>query len=406
MAGRGSKDKGLGQQHGARSGLGRLRKANAKQQSRIGNLERFQEDEDYLAQHEGQQRMQHTGLSLMAKFNRMSEQFSMEDNELTCYPGEVCGFEGIHTIVRNKEGKEFRCQVRRLLKKMLRGEKSLLVVGDEVIFAQTLEDDWVIERVLPRKNQLERRDSHNASLSHVFAANVDYLVIVAALQDPIIKTGLIDRYLLIAHLADVPAVIVFNKSDLAAAADYSKLYTGLGYQRFVTEAHTAQGDINALRDYLKGKSCVFAGQSGVGKSSLINACYPQFNIRVGKVSEVLHKGKHTTTASRSYLLADQTRLIDTPGIRELGVRLDSALDAALHYPDIAALHPECHYPDCSHTHEPDCAVKQAALEGRIARSRFASYLALLENDLGQDVGSARNALGITADEGSYDEDDL
>ena len=101
------------------------------------------------------------------------------------------------------------------------------------------------------------------------------------------------------------------------------------------------------------------------------------------------------------MLADQTRLIDTPGIRELGVRLDSALDAALHYPDIAALHPECHYPDCSHTHEPDCAVKQAALEGRIARSRFASYLALLENDLGQDVGSARNALGITADEGSY-----
>ena len=98
---------------------------------------------------------------------------------------------------------------------MLRGEKSLLVVGDEVIFAQTLEDDWVIEHVLPRKNQLERRDSHNASLSHVFfCANVDYPLIVAALQDPIIKTGLIDRYLLIAHLADVPAVIVFNKAIL------------------------------------------------------------------------------------------------------------------------------------------------------------------------------------------------
>ena len=406
MAGRGSKDKGLGQRHGSRSGLGRLRKANAKQQSRIGNLERFQEDEDYLAQHEGQQRIQHTGLSLMARFNRMSEQFSIEDNELACFEGEVCGFEGIHTIVRNNEGQEFRCQVRRLLKKMLRGEKSPLVVGDEIIFSQTHEGDWVIERVLPRKNQLERRDSHNASLSHVFAANVDYLVIVAALQDPIIKTGLIDRYLLIAHLADVEAIIVFNKSDLATASAYKELYEKLSYTCFVTEAHTAEGDIPLLRHFLRGKSCVFAGQSGVGKSSLINACYPQFNIRVGKVSEVLHKGKHTTTASRSYLLEDQTRLIDTPGIRELGVRLESPLDAALHYPDIAALHPECRYPDCSHTHEPDCAVKKAVTAGMIARSRFASYLALLENDLGQYVGSARLALGIGAEEGSFSDDDL
>ena len=124
MAGRGSKDKGLGRRQGSRSGLGRLRKANAKQQGRIGNLERFQEDEDYLAQHEGQQRTQHTGLSLMAKFNRMSEQFSPEDNDLECFSGEVCGFEGIHTIVRDEGGIEYRCQVRRLLKKMLRGEKS------------------------------------------------------------------------------------------------------------------------------------------------------------------------------------------------------------------------------------------------------------------------------------------
>ena len=242
-------------------------------------------------------------------------------------------------------------------------KKAPLVIGDLIIFAQTNEGDWVIERVLPRRNQLERRDSHNASLSHVFAANVDYLVIVAALADPIIKTGLIDRYLLIAHLADVPAIIVFNKSDLVAAATYKALYENLGYTCFVTEAHTGKGDIATLRDFLKGTSCVFAGQSGVGKSSLINACYPQFNIRVGKVSEVLHKGKHTTTASRSYLLNDQSRLIDTPGIRELGVHLESSMDAALHYPDIARLHPACHYPDCSHTHEPDCAVKAAVLEG-------------------------------------------
>ena len=160
----------------------------------------------------------------------------MEDNDLECRRGEVCGFEGIHTLVRDENGDEFRCQVRRLLKKMLRGEKSPMVVGDDIIFAQTNEGDWVIEQVLPRKNQLERRDSHNASLSHVFAANVDYLVIVAALKDPIIKTGLIDRYLLIAHLADVPAIIVFNKSDLAMAASFRSLYEGLDYTCFVTEA--------------------------------------------------------------------------------------------------------------------------------------------------------------------------
>ncbi|TVR39296.1 MAG: ribosome small subunit-dependent GTPase A [Planctomycetota bacterium] len=396
---RGGKDKGQRQGMGDRSGLGRLRRANIKNPTRLGNLTRLSEDEDYLALQEGTQRSSHTGVSLLAKFNRLSALSKDRDNDLPTIRGEVCGFEGTQVTVRCENGEEHACQVRRRLKKMLRGEKSPLAVGDRVEVTQVSEGDWVVECVLPRSNQLERRDSHNSSLSHVFAANVDCLVIVAAIEDPCIKTGLIDRYLLIAHLAEVAAVIVFNKSDLGDTQPYDQLYRQLGYPTFSTQADRAQGDIAALRDFLKGKACVFAGMSGVGKSSLINACYPHFAARIGVVSSSLHKGRHTTTSSRSYPLADGSRLIDTPGIRELGVTFPSALDAALHYPDIAVLHQHCHFPNCSHTHEPDCAIKQAVRQGSIARSRYASYLALLENDLGLDVSSARQELDIAGDEG-------
>jgi ribosome biogenesis GTPase len=262
-----------------------------------------------------------------------------------------------------------------------------------VVINQLQEGDWVIEGALPRRNQLERADSHNKALAHVFGANVDHLVIVSALRDPVCKPGLIDRYLLIAEIAGVEPTIVLNKTDLADPAPIADLYRGLDYPVFTTDAAAGTGQLEDLRDHLAGGACIFCGQSGVGKSSLIRALYPAFDIRIGAVSEALGKGRHTTTAARSYLVDDHTRLIDTPGIRECGIRADDAPDIALRYRELAPLHRLCQFNDCTHTHEPACAVKLSVADGSVALSRYASYLAMLENDLELPISGSEEVLG-------------
>lgn len=393
MSTRGGKDKGQRQTAHSRDGIARLRRAHSKSRTRPGNLQRLELDEELLLRHSDDTHSD-TGGTLLARFNRMSEHLQHAINDSGCVNGEVCGFDGPAILVRFDDGQEITCQLRRRIKKILRGEKSPLAIGDGVRVSTTPEGDRVIEGVCPRRNQLVRRDSHNASLDHVFAANVDYLVIVSSVRDPHLKTGLIDRYLLIAALADISAVVVLNKCDLADAHEAASLYTGLAVPVFRTSTTDPQHlpAVDALRQHLRGRACVFAGHSGVGKSSLINALYPQFQARVGDVSQVLHKGRHTTTSARSYLLDDGSRLIDTPGIRELGVRVGTALDAALLYADIAQHHPHCHFPNCTHTHEPDCAVKQAVRDGHIALSRYGSFVSLLAHDLGMDVSGSHDLL--------------
>ena len=154
------------------------------------------------------------------------------------------------------------------------------------------------------------------------------------------------------------------------------VFTTVGNQSDSTDPETAR-----LKALISGKACVFAGQSGVGKSSLVNALYPEVAARTGTVSDALSKGRHTTTASTSYRLADGSRLIDTPGIRECGITGLSALDVALLYRDIALYHQHCHFSDCSHRHEPDCAVIAALESGDLAPSRYLSYCSILDEDL-------------------------
>ncbi|TVR13770.1 MAG: ribosome small subunit-dependent GTPase A [Planctomycetota bacterium] len=393
MSTRGGKDKGHQNAGLARNGIARLRRAHSKSRTRPGNLQRLELDEDLLLKHSDDAHADTSG-TLLARFNQMSAHLNQASNDTACVNGEVCGFEGPTIVVRFDDGEEIPCQLRRRIKKLLRGEKSPLAIGDRVRVSTTAEGDRVIEGVHPRDNQLVRRDSHNASLDHVFAANVDALVVVSAVRDPHLKTGLIDRYLLIAALADIPAVVVINKCDLAESDTAAELYKRLHIPVFCTSTTSPHylPEIAALRQHLRGRACVFAGHSGVGKSSLINALYPQFQARVGDVSQVLHKGRHTTTSARSYLLDDGSRLIDTPGIRELGVRVATAVDAALLYSDIAHYHPQCRFPNCSHTHEPDCAVKQAVRDGHIALSRYGSFISLLAHDLGMDVSGSRDLL--------------
>jgi ribosome biogenesis GTPase len=369
----------------ARQGLGRLRRANSKDEARTGGWERHHDDENFVDSHGHQQRTANGGDTLLARFNRLAGLIA--EQESGGEPGAICGFAGTTVQVRLDDGGEVPCQVRQVLKKRISGVKNPLCVGDRVRIERgaaaggpAREDEAVITAVCPRTNQLARADSHNRALIHVFAANLDCLVVVAALAEPDLKHGLIDRYLLIAAANDIPAALVLTKADLADAAAPLALYRGLGVPTFAVVANTGGGELDALRDHLRGLTCVVAGQSGVGKSSLVNALYPRSAARIGVVADAGH-GRHTTTSARSYVLEGGGRLVDTPGIRECAVSGITALDAALLMPDLAALHHACRFADCTHSHEPDCAVIAAVADGRIAASRYASYRSIVAEDL-------------------------
>lgn len=361
-----------------RQGMGRLRRANRKDVARISGWESRQDDDEYLEKHGHVGRRSHAGESLLARFNRLADEH--RDELDSGESGEVCGFAGKTVLVRDAAGVEHDCEVRQMLKKRISGVKNPLCIGDRVRVTRE-SGGMVIAAVEPRRNQLARADSHNRSLIHVFAANVDCLLATSALAEPDLKYGLLDRYLLIAASNGIPAAVALTKTDLADPAVPLALYRRLGVPAFGVSALTGGGDLPALREHLRGKSCVIAGQSGVGKSSLINALYPELAARTGRIADAGH-GRHTTTSSRSYPLADGGRLIDTPGVRECGITGMVALDVALLYSDLALHHPNCRFVDCSHLHEPDCAVRAAVERGEIARSRYESYRSIVTEDLG------------------------
>lgn len=380
MTARGGKDKGR-RGYSQQAGLGRIRRASAKGRRRIGNWERHAEDDVFLERHAANERVSHTGANLLAKFNRLAR----DESEGAGQEAEVCSFAGTFVMVRNERQGEWPCEIRTILKKQLRGVRNPLCVGDRVRAVPPEQDaeSGMITALLPRQNQLVRADSHNKALIHVFAANIDDLVIVAATRLPDLRPGLIDRYLVIAHYNGIKPRIVINKADLEDPANTRDLYRGLGYDVYITCADPDQpsGELERLRQDLVGRTCVLAGQSGVGKSSLANVLFPKLEARVGSISDQLGKGRHTTIAARSYQVAGGGRLIDTPGIRECGITGLEPLDVALLYRDIASFHPDCKFPDCSHTHEPECAVKAALAEGRLARSRYDSYVSIITEDL-------------------------
>ncbi|NRA40518.1 MAG: ribosome small subunit-dependent GTPase A, partial [Planctomycetes bacterium] len=321
----------------------------------------------------------HTGESLLAKFNKLA----VDTDEQSGNSADICGFQGKHIVVRNQHQEELICEVRSSLTKKMSGVRNPFCVGDHIRYDLTPEGDAYITALLPRDNQLARADSHNKALLHVFAANVDHLLVVSSLLMPDIRLALIDRYLLIAHYNSIEPIIIINKCDLGNAQAFAEIYRKIGYHVFCTSATDEnQPEINALRQRITGKQCVVAGQSGVGKSSLLNAMYPGLNIRVGSVSDAQQKGRHTTTSATSYMVGDGTTIIDTPGIRECGVRDINALNVSLLYPDIAAYHHQCKFNNCSHIHEPGCAVKEAVEREDIHYLRYDSYLNILNEDIG------------------------
>jgi ribosome biogenesis GTPase len=372
------KDKGTGR-YGPRQGMGRLRRENAKGGSRLGGWERHADDDDFLARHEtSRERRTHHGERLISRFNRAVA--LGEHEEAAGEPAEVCEVRPGCTLVRFADGREEAAQLRRALEKRVYGVSNTLCAGDRVRVEREA-GSLVIGAIEPRANQLARADSHNRSLEHILAANVGLLVVVGSVAEPDFKAGFVDRWLVIAAAAGIAAAVVVNKRDRGDAQPLVDVYRNQGLSACATVAcDPADPGVAELRTVVAGRVCVIAGQSGVGKSSLVNALFPGCAARIGLVADAGH-GRHTTTSARSYVVPGGGRLIDTPGVREVVVGGLTALDVALYYPELAALQPACRFGDCTHRHEPGCAVREALEAGRLSPSRYFSYASIVDEDL-------------------------
>lgn len=260
---------------------------------------------------------------------------------------------------------------------LIAGKTSVLAPGDRVRIDRE-PDRAVVVGVAPRTTKLSR-PAVGRSREQVLAANADFLLIVTAAVKPPFKEGLVDRFLILADTGGVSPILCINKMDLVEKPPKAvENYRALGVPVYEMSCKTGEG-IAPLREALAGKSGVLAGHSGVGKSSLINALDPDFELVTQDVSDATNKGRHTTTTARRYELAGGIVLIDTPGVREVGLWRIEASELDLYFPEIAEASAGCAFRDCTHTHEPNCAVQQALESGKIARARYESYVRIRES---------------------------
>lgn len=255
-----------------------------------------------------------------------------------------------------------------------------LAVGDEVEVEGDAGGVSSIVEILPRRSRLARRSPGSAHRERVVVANVDQVLVVFAAARPEPNEKMLDRFLVIAAANDLAARVIINKVDRASDDEVRArfgAYDSLGYPLHLTSAVTGEG-IVGLRAVLQGKVSVLSGPSGTGKSSLLNAMYPGVNLRVGAISESVNKGRHTTVGAHMHPLPDGGFVVDTPGLREVGLWGIHSTDVDSCFPELAAVLGECRFADCRHLGEPECAVRAAVEAGRISPSRFASYLKLRE----------------------------
>lgn len=258
-----------------------------------------------------------------------------------------------------------------------------LAVGDRVRFRVLQEENsGLITHILPRKNYIIRKATKLSKESHILAANLDQAIIIVTLAQPRTSTGFIDRFLITAEAYHIPAVIIFNKIDLYDDKIMNDLdalkeiYENAGYPCVCVSALTGE-NTESVKELLKGKTSLLAGHSGVGKSELINYIEPGLNIKTSPISRVHKKGVHTTTFSRMFKMSFGGFIIDTPGIKEFGLFELEKSTLGERYPEMRALMPDCRYTNCTHLHEPGCAVKEAVKNGKFSKVRYDGYLRIM-----------------------------
>ncbi len=287
-------------------------------------------------------------------------------------------------VVRTEEGRLVHSKVKGNFR--LKGLRSTnpVAVGDFVRLAANAEGTAFITEIEDRKNYVIRKASNLSKQSHIIAANVDRAFLVVTVRHPETSTTFIDRFLASAEAYRVPVSLIFNKvdcydaGDLRRMEDMVRLYSAIDYPCHVCSALLSTG-IDALRDSMKGRVVLLSGHSGVGKSTLLNTLIPGLNIRTAEISAAHDTGMHTTTFSEMFDLPGGGYAIDTPGIKGFGTFDFERKEVAHYFREIFRVSAGCKYSDCTHTHEPDCAVRRAVEEHLIGESRYASYLNMLDD---------------------------
>ena len=288
--------------------------------------------------------------------------------------------------VRTHDARTVTCRLRGNFR--IKGIKvtNPIAVGDIVLFTQEHEKEHgFITDITPRKNYIYRKSVNLSKITHILAANIDTAFLVISLTDPRTPLGFIDRFLVAAESFRIKTILVFNKADLYNAdlkehhEHLQTIYTNIGYECLSTSVITGEG-IEALKSKMQNRISLFSGQSGVGKSSIINSIEPNLQLKIATISDYNNKGKHTTTFAEMFELSFGGFIIDTPGIKEFGLIEYEKEEVSHYFPEMLRLLSQCKFNNCIHTHEPECGVKQALEEGEIAQSRYENYLSIIHDE--------------------------
>lgn len=286
--------------------------------------------------------------------------------------------------VRTQDGHVLQCRLKGKFKIKDLKVTNPIAVGDKVAYEieRETENTATIYEILPRENYIIRQSVHKTAHGHLLATNLDQAVLIVTLTFPRTSLGFIDRFLVAAESFRIPTFLVFNKFDMlgdeqiAYQEELADLYESMGYRCLFTSAINNIG-VGAFNELLKGKVSLIAGHSGVGKSTLVNAIAPDLDLRTSEISTFANKGVHTTTFAEMFEINPGTFIIDSPGIKELGLADIEKEEISHYFPEMRELLNECRFHNCLHIDEPKCAVKDGVVEGTIAESRYSSYLSMV-----------------------------
>ena len=289
-------------------------------------------------------------------------------------------------FAKNEEGRQFNARIKGVLKISGLTSTNPIAVGDivEMESENELESTATITAICDRKNYIARVSPHNKNQHHIVASNLDQSLLFATIKDPKTSQGFIDRFLVSCESYHLPAVIVFNKADVYRKKELEKfeelerIYETIGYKVLLTSIVNNAG-IDKVKDLLVDKITLLSGHSGVGKSSLINAIFPELNLRTKEVSDWSGKGMHTTTFAEMFDLPFGGKVIDTPGLREFGLVDIEKHELSHYFPEMRQRLHNCQFNNCMHVNEPGCAIKDALNKGEIHVDRYVSYMTILDS---------------------------
>jgi len=301
--------------------------------------------------------------------------------------GVVIKSTGSWYTVLDEHNQVLECRIKGLFRTKDIKSTNPIAVGDRVSFEMEGDGKGVIHAIAERKNYIIRKSINLSKQSHILAANIDQALLVVTLAMPRTSFGFVDRFLVTAEAYHIPVTIAFNKADLFEndpalmndLEDFMSVYKSIGYTCYKVSAFQ-KSDIELLRNGTKDKITLIAGHSGVGKSTLVNAMDDQLELRVGEISDVHSKGKHTTTFAEMHPLTYGGFIIDTPGIKELGLVDMEKAELTDYFPEMRALKSDCKFNNCLHINEPKCAIIKAVEDGKIAASRYHTYLGIMNGE--------------------------